>query len=101
MIPLRNNLIVKIDDSIPNIGDIFISPDISKWKHADIQLGNSGTVIRVGEGNRHPKTAVLMKPQCRIGDRVRFSELSYPTFSVDNIKYVIISDQDVVGVERA
>ncbi len=99
MKPLRNNLIVKIDESLPTQGGIYLPVNTEQWREATDQLGNRGVVIKVGEGKRHPKTAVLMLPQCNEGDVVRFSELEYPSFRVDGIKYHVISDQDIVGIE--
>lgn len=100
MIPLRNNLIVKMDESLPNQVGLHIATDIDNWKMAAQQLGNRGKVIAVGPGQRHPKTAILLKPQCQVGDIVRFSELGYPAFFVNGQRYIVINDQDVVGVVK-
>lgn len=100
MRPLRNNVIVKIDDSLPTETGIFLPHTTKKWREAKDQIGNRGTVIHVGQGKRHEKTAVLLKPQCKEGDVVRFSELEYPYVIRDGIKYVVINDQDIVGIER-
>jgi co-chaperonin GroES (HSP10) len=89
-----------MDESLPNQGGIYLATNITKWKAADTQLGNRGTVVKVGPGKRHAKTAVLLKPQCHIGDVVRFSELEYPSVVIDSVKYIIISDQDIVGIEK-
>ncbi len=100
MKPLRNNLIVKIDESLPNQTGIYLPNNINKWREATDQISNRGTVVKAGEGKRHPKTAVLIKPQCKEGDIVRFSELEYPSISIKGGKMIVISDQDVVGIEQ-
>lgn len=99
MHPLRNNLIVKMDESLPTEAGIFIGTNIIKWRDAKDQLGNRGTVISVGPGKRHKETSTLMLPQCKPGDVVRFSELQYPQLTYKGVKYVVINDQDIVGVE--
>jgi len=100
MIPLRSNLIVKMDECLPTQSGIYLATNIEKWRDAKDQLGNRGTVIQVGPGKRHPKTSTLMLPQCKAGDVVRFSELQYPSFVENGSKYVVINDQDIVGIEH-
>jgi co-chaperonin GroES (HSP10) len=101
MQPLRNNLFVKIDESLPTESGIYLPVNTDKWREANDQLANRGIVIQVGAGNRHPKTGVLMSPQCKPGDVVRFSELEYPVIGRTNgEKLIIINDQDVVGIEQ-
>lgn len=99
MIPLRDNVIVKIDESRATECGIVVPHDTNKWLEARKQLGNRGVVLYVGAGKRHEKTAVLLKPQCRVGDVVRFSELEYPYMIRDGAKYVMINDMDIVGIE--
>lgn len=100
MKPLRNNLFVRIDESIPNRAGIHLPTVTDKWRIATDQLGNRGVVVKVGEGKRHPRTGVLMKPQCQCGDIVRFSELEYPSVNINGEKLVIINDQDIIGIEN-
>jgi co-chaperonin GroES (HSP10) len=99
MKPLRNNLCVKIDESLPNHAGIYLAPNTQKWRVADDQLGNRGRVIQVGAGKRHPKTGVLMSPQCKEGDIVRFSELEYPSIDVNGERLLIVNEKDIVGIE--
>lgn len=100
MRPLRNNLFVRMDKSLPTQSGIYLAADVTKWREAKDQLGNRGTVVQVGIGKRHPKTAVLLEPQCKEGDVVRFSELQYPSFTLAGERYIVINDQDIVGIER-
>lgn len=99
MRPLRDNLFVKIDESLPTEFGILLPVNTDNWRAADDQLGNRGKVIMVGAGRRHPKSACLLKPQCKEGDIVRFSELEYPTVEMYGVKYIVINDQDILGVE--
>ncbi len=99
MIPLRDNLIVSLDESLPNRAGLHIPTDTKKWKYADTQISNAGTVVVAGEGRLHPKTGTLLKTQCSAGDRIRFSQIQYPSFWYQSKKYLVINDQDVVGIE--
>lgn len=100
MNPLRNNLFVKVDESLPNQAGIYLPVNTDTWRDAGDQLSNRGKVIKVGEGKRHAKTATLMRPQCKEGDIVRFSELQYPSVLLDGEWLIIVNDQDIVGVEN-
>ena len=91
--PLNNRVFVILDQSIPtNIPGMVIPPDISKWRGRDnrIETMNRGTVAAVG-----PETYGVQP-----GDVVRFSEIKYPTTTIDGQEYVIISDMDIIGVEE-
>ena len=98
MKPLRDRVLVKIDDSLSRI--IHLAPKTEKWTEARNQLGNRGRVVAVGGGNRHPKTANLLPMVCKVGAYIRFSELEYPALMINGEKHVIISDYDVVGIEE-
>ena len=97
--PLRNKILVRMDESLPNAVGIFIAPITSAWREAQDQISNRGTVVRAGEGLRHHKTSTLLPMGVKVGDIVRFSELQYPTIKRDGVTYALISDFDVVGVE--
>ncbi len=96
MKPLRNNLIVKIDESLPTIAGIYLPNTVEKWRESKDQIGNRGIVVAVGAGKRHQKTGIKCLAQCKVGDIVRFSELEYP--KIDN-DHIVISDMDIVGIE--
>lgn len=98
--PLQDRILVLMDDSLPNVAGIYLAPDVSKWREATDQIGNRGTVVAIGPGRRHPKTMELMPMVTKIGDVVRFSELEYVEHKEDGNRYVLISEQDITGVEE-
>lgn len=97
--PTGNRLVVRLDESLPNEAGIHLPHDVTRWREAEDQIGNRGTVVAVGPGKRHPKTDALLPMGCQIGDVVRFSELEFYSWNEDGHKYALISDMDVVGVE--
>lgn len=91
--PQNNRVFVIRDQSIPTTIEGFIAPtDVSKWRGKDnrIETMNRGTVHAVG-----PDTYGVQP-----GDVIRFSEIQYPTTTIDGQEYVIISDMDIIGVEE-
>lgn len=98
MIPLRDRVLVKMDASLSRI--VHMPTNVDKWHEARDQISNRGEVIAVGGGRRHGKTAVILANYAKVGNFVRFSELKYPSFSKDGIRYVLICDADIVGVEH-
>lgn len=100
MRPLRDNLFIRIDESLPNQVGILLPVNVDKWRDAKDQIANRGTVVQIGEGRRHPKTGHLAAPQCKVGDIVRFSEIEYPKVSTANGLLLIVNDMDIVGIER-
>ncbi len=100
MRPLRNNLIVQMEESLPNQAGLYIPTDISKYRTAKDQISNRGLVVMAGPGKRHKKTGTLLETQCKVGDVVRFSELEFPSFISGGQKYVVINEGDIVGIEH-
>lgn len=98
--PLRDRVVVRMDDSIPNAANIFLAPNTKAWREAQDQIANRGTVVSVGEGKRHKKTGCIMPVSCKPGDAIRFSELQYPTLQHNGETFVLIMDADIVGIER-
>ena len=98
MKPMRDRILVKMDESLSPI--IHVAPTTEKWREARDQISNRGEVIAVGEGSRHPKTAVVMLNAPQVGQFVRFSELQYPSFVRNGHRYALITNGDIVGIEQ-
>lgn len=88
-----------MDESLPNVAGIFLNPDVSRWRDAEDQIGNRGTVVAIGPGKRHPKSGTLLPMCVQVGDVVRFSELEFPEHKEDGKRYALISEADVTLVE--
>lgn len=98
--PLGDRVLVRLDESLPNQANLILRPDVSRWREAEDQIGNRGTVVAIGPGRRNPETHECMPMSVTVGDVVRFSELEYPRQQEDGHTYVLISEMDVVGVEE-
>lgn len=98
--PLGDRILVEMDESLPNVAGIYLAPNIAKWREAEDQIGNRGTVVAVGPGKRHPKTGHPMPMTTKVGDIVRFSELEFPEHKENGKRYALISEMDVSGVEE-
>lgn len=96
--PLRNGLTVRLDDSLPNAAGIHLAANTKIWREAQDQIGNRGTVVRVGPG-KVSKRGFRLPMRVALGDVVRFSELEYPTFQENGLTFVVISEMDVEGIE--
>ena len=48
----RNGLTVRLDDSLPNAAGIHLAANTKIWREAQDQIGNRGTVVRVGAPRR-------------------------------------------------
>lgn len=100
--PLRDRVLVRMDESLPNTAGLYIPPDISKWRAKDgaIEGWNRGTVMAVGPGKRHPKTGALLPTQVQVGAVVRFSELEYPEHRENGDRFALIQEGDILMVEQ-
>lgn len=100
--PLQDRVLVRMDESLPNQAGLILRPDTSKWRAKDgaIEGWNRGTIVAVGPGKPHPKSGVLLPVTVQPGDVIRFSELEYPTETVDGQKHVLIGEGDIMFVEE-
>jgi len=97
--PLRDRVVVALDDSLPTASGIYLAPNTKNWREARDQLSNRGKVLAVGDGKPHRKTGVKLLMSCKPGDWIKFSELQYPTLTRNGQKVVLIMDADIVGIE--
>lgn len=103
--PLGDRLVVRLDTSIPSAAKfgLILPPKTDAWraKNGAVEGENRGTVVRVGPGIRMETTGEYLPVTVQPGDVVRFSELEYPSETVDGQKHVLISEQDVLWVEES
>jgi co-chaperonin GroES (HSP10) len=102
--PLQDRLVVCLDENIPSAAKfgLILPPKTDKWraKNGAVEGENRGTVVSIGPG-KVTSEGVELGMSVQPGDIVRFSELEYPTETVDGRKHVLISEQDILWVEEA
>ena len=97
--PTENRILVKLDESLPTEAVIYLAPIVDKWREADDQIGNRGTVVAVGPGKMTRK-GVRMPMSVAPGDIIRFSELEYHAEKTPEGTFVIINEMDIEYVEE-
>lgn len=102
--PLKDNLVVCLDESIPSAAKfgLILPSKTDAWRAKDgaVEGENRGTIVSVGPGRRHEETGEPLGMSVSVGDIVRFSELEYPSETVDGRKHVLISEADILWVEE-
>lgn len=102
--PLQDRLVVRLDESIPSAAKfgLILPPKTDAYRAKDgaIEGENRGTVVAVGPGKVSIE-GVELGMEVKPGDVVRFSELEYPSETVDGRKHVLISEMDILWIEEA
>lgn len=89
--PLNDRILVKrLEEEEKTKGGIII-PDSAKEKPAE------GTVEAVGNG-RHNDKGERMPVELKVGDRVLFSKYGGTEVKIDGEEYLIMREDDVLGV---
>jgi len=89
--PLKDRLLVKYsDEPEKSSGGIYI-PDSAKEKP------QKGEVIAVGPG-RITDDGKLQKVEIKVGDVVLFEKYSGSKINIENEEYLIIKEDDVLGI---
>lgn len=89
--PLRDRVLVKYsDEPEKSSGGLYI-PDSAKEKP------QKGEVIAAGPG-RVTDDGKLQKMEIKIGDVVLFEKYSGSKINIDNTEYLIIKEDDILGI---
>jgi len=89
--PLRDRVLVKYsEEPEKSAGGLYI-PDSAKEKP------QKGDVIAVGPG-RITDDGKLQKVEVKIGDVVLFDKYSGSKINIDNVEYLIIKEDDILGI---
>ena len=89
--PLQDRVIVeRVDADEKSAGGIII-PDTAKEKPQE------GKVIAVGKGKRK-EDGGLIPPDIKAGDRILFSKYAGSDVTLDGKEYVIMREDDILGV---
>ena len=89
--PLQDRVIVKrLEEEHKTKGGIII-PDTAKEKPIE------GKVIAVGKG-KVADDGKLIKPEVSVGDRVLFSKYGGNEVKIDGEEYLIMKEEEILGI---
>lgn len=89
--PLKDRVLVKrIDQEERSPGGIII-PDTAKEKPME------GKVLAVGSGTRD-NNGTMHPLDVKVGDRIMFGKWGGTEIKLEGIEYVIIKEQDILGI---
>ena len=89
--PLKDRVLVKrIDQEERSPGGIII-PDTAKEKPLE------GKVLAVGSGTRD-NNGTVHPLDVKVGDRIMFGKWGGTEIKLEGIEYVIIKEQDILGI---
>jgi len=89
--PLKDRVLVKYsEEAEKSSGGLYI-PDTAKEKP------QKGEIIAVGPG-RITDDGKLQKMDVKVGDIVLFDKYSGSKINMDNVEYLIIREEDILGI---
>lgn len=89
--PLHDRILVKrVEEEAKTKGGIII-PDSAKEKPYE------GEVVAVGKG-RKTEDGKVIKLDVKAGDRILFSKYAGSDIKIDDVEYLIMREEDVLGV---
>lgn len=89
--PLKDRILVKYsEEAEKSSGGLYI-PDTAKEKP------QKGEVIAVGPG-RVTDDGKLQKMDVKVGDMILFDKYSGSKITMDNVEYLIIKEEDILGI---
>ena len=92
--PLNDRLLVeRLEEETTTAGGIII-PDSAKEKPAE------GKIVAAGKGKRNKK-GEHMSMEVKVGDRVLFSKYGGTDVRVEGVDYLIMREEDILGVVEA
>ena len=90
--PLHDRIVVKrIDDSADKTASGLFIPDSAKEKPQE------GEVVAVGNGKR-TEDGKILPMDLKAGDRILFGKYSGSDIKLDGIEYMIMREDEVLGV---
>jgi chaperonin GroES len=89
--PLHDRILVKrVEEEAKTKGGIII-PDSAKEKPYE------GEVVAVGKG-RKTEAGKVVNLDVKVGDRILFSKYAGSDVKIDDVEYLIMREEDVLGV---
>ncbi|MGD9731253.1 MAG: co-chaperone GroES [Desulfamplus sp.] len=89
--PLQDRIVVQRVEEIKTTQGGIIIPDTAKEKPAE------GKVVAVGKG-RVGEDGTLIPMELKVGDRILFSKYGGTDVKIDGTDYLIMRQDDVLGV---
>lgn len=89
--PLKDRILIKYsEEAEKSAGGLYI-PDAAKEKP------QKGEVIAVGSG-RITEDGKVQKMDVKVGDIVLFDKYSGSKINMDNVEYLIVREEDILGI---
>ncbi len=92
--PLHDRVLVERVESEEKTAGGIILPDSAKEKP------QQGKIIAVGEGKR-AEDGKLIPLQLKVGDTILFGKYSGSEIKVEGVEYLIMREEDVLGIVEA
>jgi chaperonin GroES len=90
--PLHDRVVVRRIEEQETIRGGIIIPDSAKEKPQE------GEVVAVGKGKRSEKDGALQALDVQVGDRILFGKYSGSDIKVDGEEYMIMREDEILGV---
>ena len=90
--PLYDRIVVKRIEEQETVRGGIIIPDSAKEKPQE------GEVVAVGKGKRNEKDGTLTALDVQVGDRILFGKYSGSDIKLDGEEYMIMREDEVLGV---
>jgi len=88
--PLGNRVVIKALEAEQTTASGIVIPDSAKEKPAQ------GEVVAIGSGK--VKNGIKVPMEVKVGDRVLYSKYGPQEVKIDNEKYLILSEDDILAV---
>ena len=89
--PLRDKVILKPEETKESKLGVLYIPDTAKEKK------NIGIIIATGPGKRDNK-GNLIPLDVKVDDKVIYSKYAGTEIEIDNEKYIILDQDDIIGI---
>jgi chaperonin GroES len=88
--PLGNRVVIKALEAEQTTASGIVIPDSAKEKPAQ------GEIVAIGSGK--VKNGIKIPMEVKVGDRVLYSKYGPQEVKIDNEKYLILSEDDILAV---
>jgi chaperonin GroES len=90
--PLGDKILVKRDEPTSRTESGIYLPETAKDKP------KQGKIVAVGNGNLNKETGEYLPFSVKKGDAVIFSSYAGTEVKIDNVDYLIMTEEDILGV---
>lgn len=90
--PLGDRVVIKVDDREAKTASGIIIPD-----NAGKEKPEQGTIVAVGPGEKL-ENGERSKLEVKVGDKVLFSKYTPEEITVDNEKYLIVKESNLLAI---